>query len=138
MIKKNNLQLQKKRPTLPYCQVKSFQKRHVIMGPSGMTFVGAIGVGLSFGPLSVLAIGFLVAFSFMADGGGGAGNGDIVNPTDRMLPMLLEMLHEVDTHRRNLMHQFREGSNIAHTMHQLLESNYNQFIAAHPDLRDSY
>lgn len=72
----------------------------------------------------------------MGDGGGGGGTN--VNTVDPMLPMLTEMLDEVNTFRRNLMHQFREGSNIANTTLQLLNSNYTEFAANHPGLAIDY
>lgn len=124
--------LQKNRPTLPYYKVKSSQKRHIISG----TTTGISGLAISFFPFAILALGFLAAFSSFADGGGGGGT--VVNTVDPMLPMLVDMLHDVNTYRRNLMHEFRQEPSMAHNVLQLLNSNYNLFAANHPVLLRDY
>ena len=127
--------LKKNRPTLPYCIVKSSQKRHAIMGMH-VTILGA-GVAMSFAPLAFLSLGFLVAFPFMADGGTGGGGTD-VNTVDPLLPMLVDMLNDVNTYRRNLMHQFRQDPSMAQNIFQLLNNNHNLFAANYPVLLVDY
>ena len=118
------------RPRLLPHKVKSPQKRHAIMGTSGIGIgmAGATGVAMSFGLFAIFGFGFLTAFSFMAEGGGGGGT----NTVDPMLPMLVDMLHDVNTNRRNMMHQFRESPNMAQNVFQLLNSNHNLFAANYP------
>lgn len=51
---------------------------------------------------------------------------------------LREMLHDVNLHRRNLMHTFREAVEMAATNFHILDTGQTAFITAHPDLADIY
>ena len=96
---------------------------------------GGLSLGIFLGPLAVFTFGLSV-FCYMADTGGGGGTD--VNTVDPLLPMLVDMLNDVNRYRRNLMHQFRESPSLAQDMFQLLNSNHNLFAANHPILQVDY
>ncbi len=137
-ILQNNLTqiLKKNHPTLPYYKVKYPQKRHFVIKSTEIIVGGGLSLGIFIGPLAIFTFGLSV-FCYMADTGGGGGGTD-VNIADPMLPILVDMLNDVNTYRRNLMHQFRENPSLAQNMLQLLNSNHNLFAGNHPILQVDY
>ncbi len=127
--------LNKHRPTLLYYRVKTSQKRHLLLGLATPTPTDGLVLVLVV-PLTLFAFGALMVFRYMVDGGGDVGTD--VNIVDPMLPRLVEMLNEVNTHRRNFMHQFLQEPSMAQNMMQLLNTNHDMFAANHPVLQRDY
>ena len=86
------------------------------------------------------ALGFGAIYSTLGivPSGGGGGGDAVINSIDPMLPILREILSEVDEIRRNLMHQFRETALSANTINTILNANHAQFAQNHPTLMETY
>lgn len=58
--------------------------------------------------------------------------------TDAHVTMLRDMLQEVDTLRRNLMHELNQAADTVRATSNILDARHNLFVATHPELVTNY
>lgn len=105
-----------------------------------LALAGKIGyaTNMSFIPFifCIVLLGFRYSFMpFDALGGGGGGANVDTHP---IIPLLKEMMVEVDILRRSAMHQYNQALEVASFNAEILKNNTNTFANAFPNLTQQY